>query len=183
VVSTFDRSGTALLVIDVQVGVVGDAYQRDEVVANINTAITKARTANVPVIWVQHSDEWMAIDSDDWQLVTELAPVEGDRFIRKNFKSSFESTNLDEVLAELSVGHLVITGAQSDNCVRHTTHAALERGYDVTLVEDAHTTSDGEWDNGPLLPRTIIDELNRSFHHYDVPGRRTVSTPVAALTF
>ena len=181
--STFDRSGTALLVIDVQAGVVGDAYQRDAVVANINTAIGKARAANVPVIWVQHADEWMEIDSDDWQLVTELVPVDGDSFIRKSYKSSFESTNLDDVLADLGVGHLVITGAQSDNCVRHTTHAALERGYDITLVEDAHTTSDGEWDHGPLLARTIIDELNRSFHHYDVPGRRTVGTAVAALTF
>ena len=181
--STFDRSGTALLVIDVQAGVVGDAYQRDEVVANINTAIAKARAASVPVIWVQHADEWMAIDSDDWQLVTELVPVDGDSFIRKSYKSSFESTNLDDVLAELGVGHLVITGAQSDNCVRHTTHAALERGYDITLVQDAHTTSDGEWDHGPLLARTIIDELNRSFHDYDVPGRHTVATPVAALTF
>ncbi len=181
--STFDRSGTALLVIDVQAGVVGDAYQRHEVVANINTAIAKARAASVPVIWVQHADEWMAIDSDDWQLVTELVPVDGDSFIRKSYKSSFESTNLDDVLAELGVGHLVITGAQSDNCVRHTTHAALERGYDITLVQDAHTTSDGEWDHGPLLARTIIDELNRSFHYYDVPGRHTVATPVAALTF
>lgn len=181
--STFDRSGTALLVIDVQAGVVGDAYQREEVVANINTAIAKARAASVPVIWVQHADEWMAVDSSDWQLVTELVPVDGDSFIRKSYKSSFESTNLDDVLADLGVGHLVITGAQSDNCVRHTTHAALERGYDITLVEDAHTTSDGEWEHGPLLAHTIIDELNRSFHHYDVPGRRTVGTSVAALTF
>lgn len=166
-----DRLGKALLVIDVQNDVVGDAWQRDEVIANINTLVAKAREAEASVIWVQHSDDYMEIGSDAWQIVTELQPMTNEPLIRKKFRSSFEETILDETLAKLGVGHLVISGAQTDYCVRHTSHAALERGYDVTLVEDAHTTSDGQWDSGPLSASAIIDEMNRSFHNYELPGR------------
>ena len=52
-----DRRRTALLVIDVQNGVVADAHQRDEVVANIRTLVDRARGQAVPIVWVQHSDD------------------------------------------------------------------------------------------------------------------------------
>lgn len=165
------REGKALLVIDVQNDVVGDAHRRQEVISNINALVAKAREADTPVIWVQHSDDYMEIGTDGWQIVSELQPMTNEPLIRKKFRSSFEETVLDETLAKLGVGHLVISGAQTDNCVRHTSHAALERGYDVTLVEDAHTTSDGQWDSGPLLASAIIDEMNRSFQDYELPGR------------
>ena len=182
-VSTLSRDQRALLVIDFQEGVVWNAHKRDEVVANIVSVIAKARAAGVPIIWVQHSDDEMPIDSQYWQLAPELIPVTGDHFVRKNYKSSFEATNLEELLTELQVGHLFITGAQTDNCVRHTSHAALERGYDITVVEDAHTTSDDPWDNGVILASTIIDEFNRSFHNYRVPGRHTAIITTEALSF
>lgn len=165
------REGKALLVIDVQNDVVEDAHRRDEVIRNINSLVAKARDAETPVIWVQHSDDYMEIGSDAWQIVADLQPMTNEPLIRKKFRSSFEETVLDETLSKLGVGHLVISGAQTDNCVRHTSHAALERGYDVTLVEDAHTTSDGQWDSGPLLASTIIDEMNRSFRDYQLPNR------------
>ncbi|MTA04690.1 MAG: isochorismatase family protein, partial [Actinobacteria bacterium] len=57
--SIADRPNTALIVIDVQNGVVADAFNRAEVIANINTLVTKARSKGVPVIWVQHSEEEM----------------------------------------------------------------------------------------------------------------------------
>ena len=166
-----NREGKALLVIDVQNDVVGDAWHREEVIGNINTRVAKARESQTPVIWVQHSDDYMDIGTHGWQIVSELQPMTNEPLIRKKFRSSFEGTILDETLAKLGVGHLVISGAQTDNCVRHTCHAALERGYDVTLVEDAHTTSDGQWDSGILLASTIIDEMNRSFQDYELPSR------------
>ena len=162
---------SAVVVIDVQVGVVHDAWRRDEVVANISEVVAHARETNTPVIWVQHSDDWMAIGSNDWEIVPELSPIENETKIQKNYCSSFEATNLEEVLAGMGVGHLVICGAQTNNCVRHTIHAALERGYDITLVEDAHTTSDGDWDNGTLRAADIIDDQNRSCAGYQLPGR------------
>jgi nicotinamidase-related amidase len=166
-----DRKSSALVVIDVQVGVVQDAWRRDEVVTNISEVVTHARATQMPVIWVQHSDDWMAIGSNDWEIVSELQPLDNETKIQKNYCSSFEATNLEEVLAGMGVGHLVICGAQTNNCVRHTIHAALERGYDVTLVEDAHTTSDGDWDNGTLRAADIVDDQNRSCAGYQLPGR------------
>ncbi len=171
--STFvDRTNRALLVIDVQRRVVSDAYDRDRVVANIATLVKTARASDVPVVWVQHNDAAMPIDSEQWLLVPQLVPRPDEEHIDKQFRSSFIQTDLDDVLARLGVGSLVICGAQTNNCVRHTLHSALDRGYDVTLVEDAHTTSDSEWDSGTITASFTIDEQNRSCLGYDLPGRR-----------
>lgn len=178
-----EREGKALLVIDVQNDVVTDAWRRGEVIENINALVAKAREAHTPVIWVQHSDPYMEIGSDAWQIVPELTPMSNETIIRKKYRSSFEETALDDTLAKLGVGHLVISGAQSNNCVRHTSHAALERGYDVTLVEDAHTTSDGKWDSGPLFASAIVDEMNMSFHEYELPGRSAAIATTTAVAF
>ena len=52
-----DRPNTALMVIDVQNGVVAGSHDRDGVIGNINALVDRARTEQVPVVWVQHSDE------------------------------------------------------------------------------------------------------------------------------
>ena len=171
--STFDdRSGRALLVIDVQGGVVYDAFRRDEVVANVATLVEKARSAGVPVVWVQHNEPEMPIGSDYWQLVDGLSPATNEPRVDKQFRSSFDDTDLDDVLARLGVGELVICGAQTNYCVRHTTHSALDRGYDVTLVSDAHTTSDGEFAGRPVSAQSVIDEQNSTCSGYRLPGRQ-----------
>jgi nicotinamidase-related amidase len=176
--STFsNRKNSALLVIDVQNSVVSDAWHRDEVIANINTLVDGARDSGTPVIWIQHSDPWMPIGSEEWQIVEELKPDAEEVHIKKLYRSSFEETNLEETLSDLGVGHLIITGAQTNNCVRHTSHSALERGYDITLVEDAHTTSDSDWDSGPLLASAIVDETNQAFMDYSLPNRSAKIAP------
>jgi len=174
-----DRAGRALLVIDVQADVVADAHQRDAVVANINALVRNARAADVPVVWVQHNDAGMTIDSPEWQLVSELEPRAGEALVNKQYRSSFESTELESVLADVGAAELIVCGAQTNNCIRHTIHAALERGYDVTLVEDAHTTSDFEWDNGIVTAASIIDEQNASLLKYELPGRSCTIVPTA----
>ncbi len=171
--STFsDRPNRALIVIDVQNGVVGDAWNRAAVLANINTLVDQARAISVPVIWVQHSEEEMPIGSDNWQIVSELSPLESESLIRKEYGSSFEATNLDQVLADLKVGQLIICGAQTNNCVRHTSHAALEKGYDITLVRDAHTTSDVNWGEYQIKADQVVSEQNLAFLNYALPGRK-----------
>jgi nicotinamidase-related amidase len=69
-----NRPNTALLVVDVQNGVVGGAARRDEVVANIGTLVDRARREAVPVIWVQHNSDELARDTDGWRIVPELTP-------------------------------------------------------------------------------------------------------------
>ena len=181
--TTLGRSRSALLVIDVQNDVVVDAHQRDEVVATINRAIARARASDTPVFWVQHSDEYLAIDSPGWRIVPELVPLANEPIVRKLFRSSFEETTLDELLANADVGHLFICGAETNNCVRFTSHAALERGYDVTLLQDAHTTTGYEWNDSELQASQIIDEQNSSFWRYQLPGRSAsiAATDDAAL--
>ena len=182
--SLFDNRGqSAVLVIDVQNAVVDEAFSRDRVIAHINALIERARNSSVPVIWLQHSDEDLVIDSQGWQIVPELEPLEGEKIIRKVFRSSFESTDLEETLSSLGVGNLIICGAQSNNCVRHTSHAALERGYDVTLVSDAHTTSDYEWNGHTITAADVINEQNDNFSSYKLPGRKGLTVESSSITF
>lgn len=176
-----DRENSALLVVDVQNGVVEGAYKRDEVIANIETAVAKARASNVPVIWVQHSDEELIIDSDEWQIVSELIPLQGETMVRKTFRSSFEDTNLAETLEQLNVGHLIVCGAQTNNCIRHTSHDALAKGFNVTLIADAHTTTGYEWGGHVVSAQAVVEEQNDNFNE-QLPGRVGRVVPLAQLS-
>ncbi len=172
-----NRRNSALLVIDMQNRVIKRAHLRDEVVANIGTLVEKARREQVPVIWVQHSDENIARGSDEWRNVSELAPGDSEPLIEKNYGDSFENTNLESLLLTLGVGRLVITGAQTDACVSSTLHGAFVRGYDVTLVSDAHTTEDlTAWGAPP--PHQVIAHTNLHWTYHTGPGRtaETVET-------
>jgi nicotinamidase-related amidase len=165
-----NRPKTALLVVDVQNGVVGGAHERDAVVANVGTLVEKARKERVPVVWVQHSDEQLAKGSDDWRIVPELKPADAEPHVEKNYGDAFEDTNLEPVLSGLGVGRLVIVGAETDACIRSTLHGALVRGYDATLVSDAHTTGDkSEW--GAPTPDMVIAHTNLYWKYQTAPGR------------
>jgi nicotinamidase-related amidase len=165
-----DRPNTALLVVDVQQGVVAGNHRRDEVVANIGGLVDKARQDGVPVVWVQHSDEGLAHGSDEWQIVPELKPDDAEPLVHKNYGDSFEATDLESILAELRVGSLVVCGAQTDACIRSTLHGALARGYDAQLVSDAHTTEDcTQW--GAPSPEAVIAHTNLYWSSQRAPGR------------
>jgi nicotinamidase-related amidase len=165
-----NRPNTALIVIDVQNGVVGGAHERDAVVANVGTLVEKARQERVPVVWVQHSDDNLTRGSDDWQIVPELAPDDAEPHVEKHWGDSFEETTLETVLSALGVGRLVVAGAQTDECVRSTLHGAVVRGYDATLVSDAHTTEDlTEWGAPP--PDKVIAHTNLYWANHGAPGR------------
>jgi nicotinamidase-related amidase len=175
-----ERGQSALVVIDVQIDVVKEAFERDSKIANMVTAVNKARAASIPVIWVQ-DHESLPIGTDGWQIVPELTPLDSDRRVSKIYRSSFEETNLEEVLSSLSIGHLYICGAETNNCVRHTCHAALERGYDVTLIADAHTTTGFEWNGFIVDAARTIDEQNTNFYDNQMPGRSIRAVKVADL--
>lgn len=165
-----DRPHTALVVIDVQNGVVGGAVRRDEVVATIDRLVERARAASVPIVWVQHDDDELERGSDAWQIVPELAPAADEPVVNKQYGDSFEATDLEGRLSDLGVGRLIVTGAQTDMCVRSTLHGALARGYDATLVGDAHTTEDlSEWGAPP--PEQVIAHTNLYWGFQSAPGR------------
>lgn len=177
-----DRPNTALLVIDVQNGVVGGSPNRDEVVANVTRLVDRAREQDVPVVWVQHSDEGLVEGSDEWQYVPELHRNADEPLIAKNWGDSFEDTDLAEVLADRQVGRLVVCGAQTDACIRSTLHGAVVRGFDAVLVADAHTTEDlSEW-GGPT-PEAIIGFTNFYWQGHRAPGRRGGLTTTETVDF
>ncbi len=176
-----NRTEAALIVIDVQVNVVKDAYERDAKVANMAEAVAKARSASIPVIWVRHSAEDLPLHSDGWQIVPELLPANGEEIVDKRYRSSFEETNLESILEKLNIGHLYICGAETNNCVRHTSQAALEAGYDITLIEDAHTTTGFEWNGYIMDAARTIDEQNTNFMYYELPGRLARTQKVSEL--
>jgi len=165
-----NRPNTALLVVDVQNNAVERAHGRDAVVANVGSLVEKARQEGVPVVWVQHCDEQLARGSDGWQIVPELRPGAAEPLVEKSYGDSFEDTTLEAVLSGLAVGRLVVVGAQTDWCVRSTLHGALARGYDATLVGDAHTTEDQtEWGAPP--PDAVIAHTNLYWASQTAPGR------------
>lgn len=177
-----DRPNTALMVIDVQNGVVTGVHQRDEVVANIARLVEKARDEGVPIVWVQHSDEQLKKGSEAWEYVPELKRQETEPLVHKTFADSFEDTDLEEVLAGAGIGRLVVAGAQTDECIRSTIHGAFVRGYDVTLVGDAHTTEDQrEWGAPP--PDKVIAHTNLYWKYHTAPGRTAAVEDTKDVTF
>jgi nicotinamidase-related amidase len=177
-----DRPNTALVVIDVQKGVVGDAHDRDAVVANVKTAVGKARAAGVPVVWVQHNDDNLPKGSDNWQYVDELDPQESEALVHKSYADSFEDTDFEDVLAAAGIGKVVVAGAQTDECIRSTIHSAFTRGYDVTLVGDAHTTEDLS-EYGAPTPDKVIAHTNLYWKYAEAPGREAGVVKTEELTF
>jgi len=165
-----NRPNTALLVVDVQNGAVARAHDRDTVVANVASLVDKARRERIPVVWVQHSDEELARGSDEWRIVPELTRRDAEPLVEKNYGDSFEDTTLETVLSGLRVGRLVVVGAQTDECIRSTLHGAFVRGYDTTLVSDAHTTEDQTaWGAPP--PDQVIAHTNLYWSYQTAPGR------------
>ena len=151
---------SALLIIDVQRDVAANAHRRNEVIVNISGLVERARKEGVPVIWVQHSDDELVKGSEGWAYVDELRMSDREPVVHKQFGDSFEGTNLDEMLQDLAVDHLVVCGAQTDACIRSTLHGALARGYSATLVSDAHTTDDCTWATPPLTAEQVIAHTN-----------------------
>lgn len=177
------RDQTALIVIDVQNDVVAGAYNLDRVVATINAAVDKARQAGIPVIWVQHNDDEIQVGTPGWQYVPQLQPRADEPIVAKSYRSSFEATNLEELLAESNVGRLILCGAQSNYCIRNTVHAALEAGYDIELIADAHTTTDYANAGVDIDAKVIVQELNDNLYDYQVPGRSVKARPLAGIDF
>jgi nicotinamidase-related amidase len=177
-----NRPNPALLVIDVQNGVVGEAYDRDHVVANIGTLVDRARAADVDVVWVQHNGDDLPRDSERWQYVPELVRRDSEPLVHKAYGDSFEATDLESVLAARGIGRLFVAGAQTDECIRSTLHGAITRGYDATLIGDAHTTEDLSPYGAPP-PDKVIAHTNLYWKYHTAPGRTAGTVTTADVDF
>lgn len=173
-----------LLVVDVQVGVVDGAWESERTVGSVALAVAKARAQGAPVIWVQHADDELVRGSPEWLWVPDLVPAAGELLIHKGFNSSFENTPLNDALEKMEATHIVLAGCATNWCIRATAYGALERGYDLTLVEDAHTTKTMDLENGTKLDAaTLIQDLNIAMTWLSYPGRKNTTVKAAELRF
>ena len=172
------------MVVDVQAGVVEKAFDKPRVVANVARTVERARAAGVPVIWIQHSGEDLKMGSPEWQWVPELQPAPGEPLIHKRYESSFEDTPLEAELGKAGATHIVLAGAATNWCIRATAYAALDRGYDLTLVKDAHTTVSTDLGNGACIEAArMIDDLNIAMTWLSYPGRRNGTATAEQVDF
>jgi nicotinamidase-related amidase len=173
-----------LMVVDLQVGVMRNVWDAQRIIKNISIVVEKARGQGAPVIWMQHSDDELIKDSPYWQFVPGLSPEEGEMRLDKHFNSSFEQTLLEESLARLGATHIVLVGAATNWCVRATAYGALDRGYDLTLIRDAHTTETIELGNGIRIEaENIVRELNIAMTWLSYPGRTNSTASVEEIDF
>ena len=177
-----DRPNTALLVVDVQNGVMGASVNSKTVIANVGSLVAKARALQVPVIWVQHSSEELPRGSEQWAYVPQLKREDEEPLVHKRYGDSFEDTELEQLLAERGVGRLVVAGAQTDACIRSTLHGAFARGYDATLVSDAHTTEDLSAYGAPA-PDEVIAHTNLYWKYQTAPGRTAGTVETEQVEF
>jgi nicotinamidase-related amidase len=173
-----------LLVVDVRVDVMREAWDAARIIKNLSRAVERARAQNVPVVWVQHADSNLVHGSPEWQWVPEVTPGEGETLIHKQFNSSFEQTALDEELAKIGATHIALAGAATNWCIRATAYGALDRGYDLTLIKDAHTTGTMELDDGVKIEAaSVIHDLNIAMSWLSYPGRTNGTATAEAVDF
>jgi nicotinamidase-related amidase len=173
---------SALLVIDVQVNVVKDAYKRDQVLDHIHTLLGHARGTDTPVMYVQHEGregEGLEAGTPGWQIHPAISPQKGEPVVHKRACDAFHQTFLQQELEQRGIDHLVVVGALTDYCVATSVRRATTCGYDVTLVSDAHTTEDNE----VLTAAQVI-----AYHNHLLNGFRTNSytitvKPTGEITF
>jgi nicotinamidase-related amidase len=173
-----------LLIVDVQVGVMNESWDAPRVIKNVALAVERARAQGAPVIWVQHASEDLVHGSPPWQWVPDLVPAPGEPLIHKRFNSAFEQTALDDKLAKLGATRIALAGAATNWCIRATAYGALDRGYDLTLIEDAHTTGTMALDDGSRIEAAdVIRELNIAMTWLSYPGRSNGIAKAGAIDF
>lgn len=176
--STLDRrGGTALLLIDLQNGVLATCTDADGVLERTARLLSRARADGTPVVHVQHEDAGLRPGTADWQLAEAVRPVDGEPVVAKRYRDAFVDTALAEQLAAAGVDRLVVAGAQSDFCVRHTAQRAAIEGYDVTLVSDCHTTEDVDTGGQHLTGAQIVAHTTANFASLRYPGRTLTAEP------
>ena len=178
------EQGTALLVVDVQVGIIDgfSAYRGGEVLDRINTLLDRARGAGIPVIYVQHDgaeDHPLKPNTPAWQIHPAIRPRDTELVINKRSSDSFFETPLDRELEKRGINRVVVTGCMTEYCVDTACRSAVSHGFDVTLASDAHTTID----NGVLKAEQIIAHHNALLAGFDAGSHSVTVQPTDSIKF
>jgi nicotinamidase-related amidase len=177
-------SDRALLIVDVQVGIIEGfhAYRGREVLEQINRLLAKARASNAPIIYIQHDGEAghpLETQTSGWEIHRGIKPGEDELIIHKRASDAFFETTLQQELERRGIKHLVVTGCMTEYCVDTTSRRAVSMGYDVTLVSDAHTTID----NKLLTAAQIIAHHNALLDGFDAGSHSVTVKPAKEVEF
>jgi nicotinamidase-related amidase len=175
-------TGEALLIIDMQAGMLAEVPDADELTARVAELADRARTAGRPVFVIQHEAADLVAGEPEWTLAEAIAPHDGDVLLPKRNADSFIGTDLDAQLRDRGISRVVITGLATEFCVDSTARAALSRGFDLTLVEDGHSTPAPGPGSG-LTTDTIVTRYNQVLGWADYPDRDVAVTPAADIRF
>ncbi|PFG07495.1 cysteine hydrolase family protein [Bacillus sp. es.034] len=160
----------ALLVIDVQQDLVEGnekeqaVFQKEKLIETINKVVTKAKEADAHIVFIRDKDV-AGGNGEGFQVHRDLEIPDHAEVFDKLATNSFYSTPLLSFLKEKEVGHLVITGCQTEYCIDTAVRYATVSGFDVTLVADGHSTKD----SSALKAEQIIAHHNVALRgHYNV---------------
>lgn len=165
-----EGSKTALVIVNMQQGVMDHCVHPKKVVARVADLAARARDTGTPVYWVQDEREFER-HSTPWRLAAGLEAQDGEHRIFKAYRDAFTGTGLHASLIAQDVGHLVVCGAQSDYALRTAAGRAAAMGYDVTVVRDAHTTGAETFEGQTLTGDQIIAHTNAYFASLDYPNQ------------
>jgi nicotinamidase-related amidase len=176
------KKDTALVIIDIQVGMMEGNPLSPHILANIQALLAQARSNDVPVIYVQHDGpkgHGLEVGSASWQIHPDIAPQAGEPVIRKRASDAFYQTELEQALTSRGIKHLIVAGGQTEYCVDTTIRRATTLGYDITLAGDAHITFDyAQWSATQVIAlyNEIWDRFNTDTYTIHVQ-------PTSKITF
>jgi len=181
-ITDYGTLNAAILVVDIQEGTTGNVsvnesytLQADGLIQNINSMTAVATSEKIPVIYIKSEvsnplinilNNTLAEGSPGAELDHRLN-VDSDHIVTKKKNDSFNNTDLDQLFANLQVNHIYLTGLDAAHCILHTLQGALNRGYRVTVVEDA-VISDPE------------EQRDATIQQFSELGVEVISTPAFA---
>ncbi len=159
-----NAQSTALLVMDMQMGIVGRIPAAEALIGNVANAIAHAREKKIPVIFVvvgfrQGAPEvsmnnkgfgggkagFASMDMNEFMKVhPDLAPQADEVIVTKRRVSAFTGSDLEVILRAYSIGKLVLTGISTSGVVLSTTREAADKDYGITILSDCCADPDEE---------------------------------------
>lgn len=154
---------TALILIDVQLNMFdpkNPVHDAPVFLERFKKLLWLSRASGTQVVFIQNNGGVGDPDeprTEGWLLHPELEIGPSDILIHKNQPDGFQGTSLEAKLNQLGIKKLIIAGLQSEYCVSANCQKAVEQGFEVILVADAHST----YDSGGKKAVEIIDAVNK----------------------
>jgi nicotinamidase-related amidase len=139
----------ALIVIDIQEGLTKKKklFNENIFIDTVNRAVSVFHKKGMPVIFMQHNNNFLVSGTEDWNIDSRLERRKNDIIIQKHCGNSFQKTELEKILNELNTKKIVVCGLVSNGCIRATCMGGLKTGFAVRLLEKGHTN----WNKDALL--------------------------------